>query len=133
MEEGRKQVEELLQKHLDGLRSEMEKTTGLLTHLKAEIEKAENAFQVLSYEAVGEPMPGDPTPKLRVRRARKGPRKHQGSRKDQALSIIQEYPEITAPQIAKMMGIKPNYLYRLLGELERAGLVKKDKKSYSAI
>jgi DNA-binding IscR family transcriptional regulator len=46
--------------------------------------------------------------------------------------MIRENPGITASEIAKRMRIKPNYLYRVLGDLQKDGTVKKDGRSYTA-
>ena len=35
-----------------------------------------------------------------------------------------------ASDVAKQMKIKPNYLYRVLGDLEKEGRVKKDGRNY---
>ena len=59
------------------------------------------------------------------RRRRKG-----GSRADQAVELITSKPGIGASDIAKAMKIKPNYLYRVLGDLEKEGRVKKDGRQY---
>ena len=61
----------------------------------------------------------------RKRRKRRG-----GSRADQAVKLIEKSPGIGAPEIAKTMKIKPNYLYRVLGDLEKEGRVKKDGRKY---
>ena len=37
---------------------------------------------------------------------------------------------LSASQIATQLGIKPNYMYRVLGELESQGLIRKDGRSY---
>jgi hypothetical protein len=63
----------------------------------------------------------------RRRRGRRG-----GTRADQAVKLIQDNPGITASQIAKTMKIKPNYLYRVLGDLQKEGRVKKKGRQYSA-
>jgi DNA invertase Pin-like site-specific DNA recombinase len=63
----------------------------------------------------------------RRRRARRG-----GTRADQAVKLIADNPGITASEIAKTMKIKPNYLYRVLGELQKEGRVKKKGRQYSA-
>ena len=39
-------------------------------------------------------------------------------------------PGISASEIAKQMKIKPNYLYRVLGELEKEGRVTKKGREY---
>jgi predicted Rossmann fold nucleotide-binding protein DprA/Smf involved in DNA uptake len=59
------------------------------------------------------------------RRRRKG-----GTRADQAVDLITSQPGISASDVAKTMKIKPNYLYRVLGDLEKEGRVKKDGRNY---
>lgn len=61
----------------------------------------------------------------RKRRKRRG-----GTRADQAVSLIEGQPGISASDVAKTMKIKPNYLYRVLGDLEKEGRVKKDGRQY---
>jgi hypothetical protein len=62
------------------------------------------------------------------RRRRRGRRK--GTRADQAVKLVQGSPGISASEIAKSMKIKPNYLYRVLGDLEKEGRVKKKGRQY---
>ena len=59
------------------------------------------------------------------RRKRRG-----GTRADQAVDLIAKNPGISASDVAKTMKIKPNYLYRVLGDLEKEGRVKKDGRQY---
>ena len=61
------------------------------------------------------------------RRSRRGK-----TRADQAVSLIRKNPGITASEIAKSMKIKPNYLYRVLSDLEKQKKVKKKGRSYRA-
>lgn len=61
----------------------------------------------------------------RKRRKRRG-----GTRADQAVTLIESQPGISASDVAKTMKIKPNYLYRVLGDLEKEGRVKKDGRQY---
>jgi sugar-specific transcriptional regulator TrmB len=61
----------------------------------------------------------------RKRRKRRG-----GNRADQAVKLITKQPGIGASDIAKAMKIKPNYLYRVLGDLEKEGRVKKKGRQY---
>jgi len=61
----------------------------------------------------------------RRRRKRRG-----GTRADQAVQLIESQPGISASDVAKAMKIKPNYLYRVLGDLEKEGRVKKDGRQY---
>jgi hypothetical protein len=59
---------------------------------------------------------------------RRGRRK--GTRADQAVKLVQGKPGISASEIAKTMKIKPNYLYRVLGDMEKEGRVKKKGRQY---
>jgi hypothetical protein len=58
--------------------------------------------------------------------------RRRGTRSDQAVRLVKANPGISAAEIAKKMRIKPNYLYRVLADLEREGRVRKDGRSYSA-
>jgi sugar-specific transcriptional regulator TrmB len=68
---------------------------------------------------------GSTTAAPRKRRKRRG-----GTRADQAVDLITSQPGISASDVAKTMKIKPNYLYRVLGDLEKEGRVKKDGRQY---
>jgi hypothetical protein len=68
---------------------------------------------------------GAGTATRRRRRKRRG-----GTRADQAVKLIEDQPGISASDVAKAMKIKPNYLYRVLGDLEKEGRVKKDGRQY---
>jgi sugar-specific transcriptional regulator TrmB len=57
-------------------------------------------------------------------------RRRGGTRADQAVNLIEKQPGISASDVAKTMKIKPNYLYRVLGDLEKEGRVKKDGRQY---
>jgi DNA-binding IclR family transcriptional regulator len=46
------------------------------------------------------------------------------------VQLIESQPGISASDVAKTMKIKPNYLYRVLGDLEKEGRVKKDGRQY---
>ncbi len=61
----------------------------------------------------------------RKRRKRRG-----GTRADQAVTLVENSPGISASEIAKQLKIKPNYLYRVLGELEKESRVKKKGREY---
>jgi hypothetical protein len=66
--------------------------------------------------------------------ARKGPstgrRKGSGKRAAQALSLVKAQPGITIPELAAKMGIKQNYLYRVLPALEKEGKLFKRGKGW---
>jgi sugar-specific transcriptional regulator TrmB len=61
------------------------------------------------------------------RRRRRG-----GTRADQALKHVTENPGIRASEIATKMNIKPNYVYRVMSELESDGKVTKKGREYHA-
>jgi predicted transcriptional regulator len=46
------------------------------------------------------------------------------------VKLVTAKPGITASGIAKEMKIKPNYLYRVLGDLQKEGRVKKRGREY---
>lgn len=56
---------------------------------------------------------------------RAGRRKGSGTRAAQALAFVQGQPGITIPELAAKMGIKQNYLYRVLPALEQEGKLSK--------
>jgi len=56
---------------------------------------------------------------------RAGRRKGSGTRAAEALSFVQGQPGITIPELAAKMGIKQNYLYRVLPGLEAEKKVEK--------
>jgi hypothetical protein len=62
--------------------------------------------------------------------ARPGRRRGSGTRAAQALSLVQAQPGITIPELATKMGIKQNYLYRVLPGLEQDGKVVKDGRGW---
>jgi sugar-specific transcriptional regulator TrmB len=107
-----------------------------LAELNEERRRLERALAELGGKATGR-RPGRPkgstsssgsaAPKARKRRKRRG-----GTRSDQAVELIKQNPGITASDIAKTMKIKPNYLYRVLSDLEKQKLVKKKGRTYSA-
>jgi hypothetical protein len=58
-------------------------------------------------------------------RRRAGRRKGSGTRAIEAYSFVQGQPGITIPELASKMGIKQNYLYRVLPGLEQENKVTK--------
>ena len=69
--------------------------------------------------------PGRPPGKRRA-----GRRKGSGTRAAQALSFVQGQPGITIPELAAKMGIKQNYLYRVLPGLQQEGKVRKQGRGW---
>ncbi|HEY7934108.1 MAG TPA: hypothetical protein VID48_09815 [Solirubrobacteraceae bacterium] len=54
-----------------------------------------------------------------------GRRKGSGTRAAQTVSFVKQQPGITIPQLASKMGIKQNYLYRVLPGLAQEGKISK--------
>jgi hypothetical protein len=63
-------------------------------------------------------------------RRKAGRRKGSGTRAAQALSFVQAQPGITIPELASRMGIKQNYLYRVLPTLEEERKVSKQGRGW---
>jgi hypothetical protein len=73
--------------------------------------------------------PGRPPGSGKAKR-RAGRRKGSGTRAAQALAFVQGQPGITIPELAAKMGIKQNYLYRVLPGLESEGKVSKQGRGW---
>jgi len=123
--------------HLDVAREALERT---IRELEDQIKQAEQALAALGGKATRRG-PGRPrgsaksTAKSSAKKATAGaPRRRRkrrgGTRADQAVKLIEGQPGISASDVAKQMKIKPNYLYRVLGDLEKEGRVKKDGRQY---
>lgn len=98
-----------------------------LRELEAERTQLERALANLTGGRPARRGPGRPrgsgaAPKKRRRR--------RGTRSDQAVKLIAANPGISASEIAKRMKIKPNYMYRVLGDLQKEGRVRKDGRAY---
>ena len=63
---------------------------------------------------------------------RAGRRKGSGTRAAEALALVQSQPGITIPELAAKMGIKQNYLYRVLPGLEQEKKVSKQGRGWHA-
>jgi hypothetical protein len=63
---------------------------------------------------------------------RRGRPRGSGTRGKQALELVRANPGITIPELADKMGIKQNYLYRVLPGLQKDGMVRKEGKGWHA-
>jgi ribosomal protein S25 len=72
------------------------------------------------------------TTKRKPARRRAGRRKGSGTRAAEALKFVQGQPGVTIPELAAKMGIKQNYLYRVLPGLESEGKVSKSGRGWHA-
>lgn len=69
-------------------------------------------------------------PAGRPAKRRAGRRKGSGTRAAEALAFVQGQPGITIPELAAKMGIKQNYLYRVLPGLEQENKVEKQGRGW---
>jgi DNA-binding IclR family transcriptional regulator len=104
-----------------------------LADLDDERKRLERALAELGGKAARR-SPGRPRgSKSSSTRTASGPRRRRrrgGTRADQAVDLITQQPGISASDVAKAMKIKPNYLYRVLGDLEKEKRVKKQGRQY---
>ena len=109
---------------LDQVRSMLQDRLRELDDERAQVEKALAALG-------GRRGPGRPRgSRNRPATGRRRRRRRGGTRRDQAVKMVESEPGISAGQIAKNMNIAPNYMYRVMSELEKEGLVRKDGRGY---
>ena len=106
-----------------------------LAELDEERKRLERALAELGGKAARRGAPGRPrgsksTATAKAAAPRRRRRRRGGTRADQAVRLIAGAPGIGASDVAKQMKIKPNYLYRVLGDLEKEGRVKKKGRKY---
>ena len=118
-----------VQKLLEPLRREAEQLTKMVATFDAErasaprssARKAAPRRAAAATTAAAAAKPGG---------AKRGRPLGSGNRAQQAVAKITEQPGITASELAKSMGISPNYLYRVLPRLEREAKVTKQGRGY---
>ena len=99
--------------------------------LDAERARLSRALATLTGGREGRRGPGRPRGSAAAPRTRR--RRRGGTRADQAVTMIGDNPGISASEIAKRMKIKPNYLYRVLAELEKEGRIRKEGRAYHPV
>ena len=126
---------------LEEKRKEISTRLKELRPLVDEYHRLEAAEQALS--GVGTPSPRAASAATAPRRARKarakssgtgrrGRPKGSGTRAIQALELVKARPGITIPELAESMGIKQNYLYRVMPGLADEGKVTKSGRGWHA-
>ena len=126
---------------LEEKRKEISARLKELRPLVDEYHRLEAAEQALS--GVGTPSPRAASTTTAPRRARKarakssgtgrrGRPKGSGTRAIQALELVKARPGITIPELAASMGIKQNYLYRVMPGLADEGKVTKSGRGWHA-
>lgn len=104
-----------------------------LAELDDERKRLERALAELGGKTIGRTTgrrPGRPRGSGTKASGPKKRRRRSGTRADQAVSLVEGSPGISASDIAKQMKIKPNYLYRVLGDLEKERRVTKKGRQY---
>jgi hypothetical protein len=120
---------------LDEKRKEIQARLKELRPLVDEFHRLEAAEQALS--GVGGRAASAPAPTRRRRSSsssssngRRGRPRGSGTRAAQALQLVGERPGITIPELADAMGIKQNYLYRVMPGLAEEGKVTKSGRGW---
>lgn len=101
-----------------------------IRELDSERTQLERALASLTGGRQGRRGPGRPAGSGSGSGGRRRRRRRGGTRADQAVKLVTENPGASASQLAAQMKIKPNYLYRVLSELEKEGKVRKDGRAY---
>jgi hypothetical protein len=119
---------------LDEKRKEIQTRLKELKPLVDEYQRLEAAERALSG------MDAKPAPATATRRrrsssssssnGRRGRPRGSGTRAAQALQLVGERPGITIPELATAMGIKQNYLYRVMPGLAEDGKVTKSGRGW---
>jgi hypothetical protein len=120
---------------LDEKRKEIQARLKELRPLVDEYHRLEAAEQALS-GVPGKPAASAAAAPTRRRRSsaasngRRGRPRGSGTRAAQALQLVGERPGITIPELADAMGIKQNYLYRVMPGLAEEGKVTKSGRGW---
>jgi hypothetical protein len=119
---------------LDEKRKEIQDRLKELRPLVDEFNRLEAAERALSGMDSKPAAAAAPTTTTRRRRstasARRGRPRGTGTRATQALKLVGERPGITIPELADAMGIKQNYLYRVMPGLANEGKVRKSGRGW---
>jgi sugar-specific transcriptional regulator TrmB len=103
-----------------------------IKELDDERRKLERTLSDMTGGRVGRRRPGRPKGSTTRRTSGRKRGRRRATRADQAVKHVKANPGITASEIAKKMRIQPNYVYRVTGELQKQGRVKKKGKGYVA-
>jgi len=130
---------------LDEKRKEIQARLKELKPLVEEYERLEAAERALSgvgataARGAGAGAGAGAAPAARRRRrsggssnGRRGRPRGSGTRAAQAFELVQARPGITIPELAEAMGIKQNYLYRVMPTLAEEGRVTKSGRGWHA-
>ena len=92
------------------------------------LQRAREALAGVAKPGRGRPRGSGGGAPRRRRRRRSG-----GTRAEEALGLLRQNPGLSVRELSERMSIKhPNYLYRVLGQLESEGAVKRQGKGWVA-
>ena len=124
---------------LDEKRKEIQARLKELKPLVEEYQRLEAAERALSGVGGAAPRAAAAAPSSAGRRrrsgasnGRRGRPRGSGTRAAQALELVRAKPGITIPELAEAMGIKQNYLYRVMPTLAGEGKVSKSGRGWHA-
>lgn len=110
-------------------RDEIQSRLDELAPLIAEHERLKRALDALDgVDPVGGRGAGRPARSGSGRSA--GRPRGSGERSRQALALLRQEPGLGAAEVARRIGVHPNYAYRILPGLEEQGLVEKRDRSW---
>jgi sugar-specific transcriptional regulator TrmB len=112
---------------LDRARKDIESR---LSDLRSEVKRLEDALGALTGGRRSSGRPRRAPAKRAGNGRRRGRRAGGGTRAAQAHRLVKNNPGITISELAKKMGITPNYLYRVMPQLEKEGKVRKRDKGW---
>jgi hypothetical protein len=119
---------------LDEKRREIQARLKELRPLVDEFHRLEAAERALSGVGDSKSTTANASPAPRRRRqssnGRRGRPRGTGTRAEQARKLVAERPGITIPELADAMGIKQNYLYRVMPGLAESGQVVKSGRGW---
>jgi hypothetical protein len=121
---------------LDEKRKEIQARLKELRPMVDEYHRLEAAEQALSGVGGKSTAAAAPAPTRRRRSSssssngRRGRPRGSGTRAAQALQLVEQRPGITIPELAEAMGIKQNYLYRVMPTLAGEGKVTKSGRGW---
>jgi hypothetical protein len=120
---------------LDEKRKEIQTRLKELRPLVDEYHRLEAAERALSGVGGSEAAAAAPTRRRRSSpsassNGRRGRPRGSGTRSAQALQLVTDNPGITIPELADRMGIKQNYLYRVMPGLAEEGKVTKSGRGW---
>lgn len=105
----------------------------LIEPLRIEAEQLRKVDELFTNGQPSEPAPPRRRRRSAARAAKPPTRRRTGPRAQQALRRIATQPGITVPELAKALGMQPNYLYRVLPGLVTEGKILKQGRGYHAV